>query len=254
MGEDSIDKAKAAGLCKHGNFSGCDQCKQAEDTANQETGDRPVEFKDGFPIISRAEFFRMKLTDIRTPRSTAAATFDFQGFVEETTDVAYVTYYGKEPLFKDTMSTNGILRTESQPGISVETDGGINFNDKLMKSPADLAEYDIYIKVPASLQEEKGVVVYEDSCKLLSDFNGDEKALAEARNNDGNYIIMVLDIRPEEDIMAREKVQLMHARIVKFIENGGDLSQIKYRARELEDKLKELSPEDFAENKETLEI
>ncbi|KKS10975.1 MAG: hypothetical protein UU63_C0022G0006 [Candidatus Uhrbacteria bacterium GW2011_GWF2_41_430] len=121
-----------------------------------------------------------------------------------------------------------------------------------MKSLEDVGEYDIYIKVPGKLQVEKMCVVRYESCTPESEFDGDSEELERTRSEDG-YIVMRLKLEPREDKLARQKAELIHNQIVRFVERGGALHEIQGRTRSLEHRLENISEEDFPTQKKLLE-
>lgn len=247
MTEETVDITKASGLCEHGNFPAtCPQCKKSE------SGIVRREYKEGLPVINAEDYEKMYSTDIRAAGSDKSATFDFQGFIKDERDD-----YEKGFFYKDAMATNGILKEEGEHnGIHVGTDGIIDYNMLLenhrMESSADVGEYDIYITVPGKLQKEKGVVCLNDSCQPASEFEDDEAELERAQSGEG-WIVMRLGLDPKDDSLARRKVQFIHEQIVKFIERGGDLSEIEKRTRELESQLMDLDEKDLTKKMKLLE-
>ena len=249
MIEPSIDAHKAAGLCGHGNEpSTCGTCQTTELTQAEALVHQ--EMKEGLPVISAEDYVRFYNTDIRAAGADTAVTFNFQGFVKEEREG-----YIQGTFYKDTMATNGILKAEGHEGIHVSTDGVIDYSasgNYQMKSLEDVGEYDIYIKVPGKLQVEKMCVVRYESCTPESEFDGDSEELERTRSEDG-YIVMRLKLEPREDKLARQKAELIHNQIVRFVERGGALHEIQDRTRSLENRLENISEEDFPTQKKLLE-
>lgn len=207
-----------------------------------------AETKNGFPVISASNYERLYNTDVREAGQDAVLTFNYRGYVRFDAP-GYVpgVYY------KDALATNGLLKDNDQPGIHVGTDGIVDYGTLLanhrMLRPEDVREYDIYIKIPGTLQKKLAVVCKYDSCLSLKEaldggFNKGE--IEGVWNASHGWIVIRTHLKPTTDPLARAKVEVIHDSIVKFIERGGGLNEIESLVQRLETALAEAKPQEIA--------
>ncbi|MBT4153103.1 MAG: hypothetical protein HOE53_00450 [Candidatus Magasanikbacteria bacterium] len=246
MSERATDIMETGDMCSHKNFpSTCLHCKK------EQTKLEPTETRDGLPVIKAVLYERLYNTDIRAAGEDSSSTFNFQGFVDEDRED-----YHPGVAYRDSLATNGILKEAGQhDGIHVGTDGiiGYSADNTRMQSPADIGEYNIYITIPGKLQKEKGVFCRYDSCFRVETFDEDPENLEDIHDSKKGWIVMRLGLDPKEDLLARRKVEFIHAQIVRFVEEGGDLSEIKVRTRALENVLIDLDETDLQAKMKSLE-
>jgi hypothetical protein len=201
------------------------------------------------PVISEDDYIRFYNTDAAAMQNVlegSTTTFNFQGYVrvKENGNLYY----------RDAMATNGLLKTDKHEGIHVGTDGVIGydimFDNRHMKGPEDVGEYDIYIKIPAEIQREKNVVCHSDSCETVGSYkekHGPDVDDEIHSNQSGqHYIVIRTGLDPEKDPYARQKIYVIHQGIISHIKEGGRLEEIEDLVREMEKKFEELPNEKLA--------
>lgn len=216
---------------------------------NDNSGIEYIEHKNGFPVIRSEEYSRIYNTDIRALGDDGAATFNFRGYIREDRPG-----FQKGVFFKDALATNGILKSNGHEGIHIGIDGVISYDgphdNHQMKGPEDIGEYVVYIEVPTELQRELEVVVSNDSCVSALSLSADEVedlyAFQEQMAKDyktpaSSYIVVRLDLNPKKDKLARDKVVLIHTKIIQYIESGKPLYLLQDIIRNLEEDLKNIS-------------
>lgn len=193
-----------------------------------------VETKNGLPVMDAAEYDRFYNTDIREFGEDIAATFDFQGYVR------YEEEGKQKELYKDVFATNGLLKEIGGEGIHVGTDGIRDYDTPSRGTgPENIGEYDVYIKIPPEIQKAKDVYCMFDDCRSVENApDYVEKDELEHAQGQVGWIVIRTVLEPERDKLAREKARAIHLAIVKHIEDGGRLDQIKNLVYQMEDKLK----------------
>ncbi|TSC59186.1 MAG: Uncharacterized protein Greene041619_22 [Candidatus Peregrinibacteria bacterium Greene0416_19] len=196
------------------------------------------EYRNGLPVLTPEEFRTNYNTDQGINGIGSMTTFDFQGYVR-TKDGVH---------FKDVLATNGLLKTETCKGIHVGTDGIVDYSamteNRQMKGPQDVGEYDMYILVPGEIQRQTGCVCECDSCRRLDDFNGTKEELEKIYSGEG-YIVIRMMLDPKEDPHARDKAAIIHDLIVHHIRAGKPLYEIESLQREWEGRLMGISENDL---------
>lgn len=135
------------------------------------------------------------------------------------------------------------------------TDGIVDYDEidknRRMQGPSEVGEYDVYITVPGALQKRLGVVCLLNSCMTEAEASRrrySQSEVSQAHKQEKGWILMQLRLNPKMDSVARAKAEAIHATIVRFIQEGGELNRISALVSELEDTL-----EDAAQPEEVIE-
>ncbi len=185
--------------------------------------------------MSQEEFQQRYNIDNYAHGEDKFATFDYQGMVH--------TRDG-DVIFKDVMATNGLLKSDGNDGIHVGTDGIVGYSalseNHRMKGPQDVGEYDMYIKIPAAIQQATNSYTQYDQCFAASEFDGTPQELREMRENE-NYVVIRTNLNPHEDSLARQKMRIIHEGVITHIDNGGKLEQISELVSAMESRLDQIA-------------
>ncbi len=200
----------------------------------------PIETRNGFPVISEADYREYYTTD-RSALGEGVATFDFQGFVQSSDETGKT-----QTRYRDVFATNGLLKSETCDGIHVGTDGVTSYDDatRAMQGPNDVGEYDLYVMIPAEIQKQTGSVCVGDSCMTREEYVKRYGEEPEELHKGSMAFRLLFD--PETDPLARDKARFVHMNVTAHIEQHRPLPEIATLIRTLEHELQDISEEDLA--------
>ena len=200
----------------------------------------PIEMRNGFPVISEDEFRKYYTTD-RGALGEGVATFDFQGYVQGTGENRQT-----QVRYRDVFATNGLLKSETSEGIHVGTDGVVHYDHatQAMQGPNDVGEYDVYVMIPAEIQEQTGSICVGDSCMTKEEYVKAYGEEPEKPHNGAMAFRLLFD--PETDPLARDKARFVHMSVATHIEQRRPLPEIGSLIQKLEHELEDISEEDLA--------
>lgn len=206
-----------------------------------------LEMKNGLPVIAEKEYERIMHTDMRKAGGETVATIDFRGYVRTADGDCY----------RDTLTTNGILRDGAQSGMYLETSGvGRGHVQWLIDGqPDQIKHYELFLGIPAALQRQLKIVVSDNGrCRSEEEFlefsSRDE--METARNKEyalhivlGYHRVMSLDPLQQGDSLARQKAELIHDQVVNKLLAGISPLQLEAAVDAIETTLRQATAEEM---------